>query len=407
MANKTINTRIVLKNDSKANWITNNPVLRKSEFGIEFDPNATANNYKVNFKIGDGIHNWSDLPYQIPDPVTLPAPDGTTIVDDNGTWKLAGFDAATANSFPVKNASGEIVWTALPEHFADIDTMYTTISGLGTASTKNVAATGDATANEVVMGNDSRLTNARNAADVYDWAKAATKPAYDADEVGAVSIVANQGLTAEQKAAARANIDVLGTDTLYGADIGLTIDDQTYVITVTLKDQNGDTLGTAKTIDLPLESVVVSGSYDAATKKVILTLKNGSTVEFSVADLISGLQSEITSANKLDADLVDDTNAVNKFVTAADKTKLAGIDDGAEVNVVESVSTADGALPVTDKGVTIPTASTSAQGTVKSTTVNNGVAVGNDGVMTVNDITTDKLVQGVDTLIFDCGDSSN
>ena len=100
----------------------------------------------------------------------------------------------------------------------------------------------------------------------------------------------------------------------------LSIDNTTYVVTLQAKDVNGNNLGTAKTIDLPLESVVVSGSYDSTTKKVILTLKDGSTVDFSVADLISGLQSEITSANKLSADLVDDTNATHKFVTSSDKT---------------------------------------------------------------------------------------
>lgn len=57
---------------------------------------------------------------------------------------------------------------------------------LGTAAGKDVAATGDAGATEVVMGNDSRLTDARNAADVSAWAKAATKPTYTASEVGAL-----------------------------------------------------------------------------------------------------------------------------------------------------------------------------------------------------------------------------
>ena len=86
--------------------------------------------------------------------------------------------------------------------------------GLGTAATKSVAASGDAGTTEVVMGNDSRLTDARNAADVYDWAKAATKPTYTASDVGlgnvgnfkAVSTVANQGLSDAEKEAARANI---------------------------------------------------------------------------------------------------------------------------------------------------------------------------------------------------------
>jgi hypothetical protein len=35
---------------------------------------------------------------------------------------------------------------------------------------------------------------------------------------------------------------------------------------------------------------------------------------------VAGLQSEITSSNKLDADLVDDSTSTNKFVTASDKT---------------------------------------------------------------------------------------
>ena len=86
---------------------------------------------------------------------------------------------------------------------------------------------------------------------------------------------------------------------------------------------NGTTLlSTSTVIDLPLESVVVSGEYDATNKKVILTLEDGSTIEFSVADLISGLQSEINANNKLSSDFVDDTNNTHKFVTAEEKQQI-------------------------------------------------------------------------------------
>ena len=112
----------------------------------------------------------------------------------------------------------------------------------------------------------------------------------------------------------------LADSTKYWASITVSVDTTDYKITTTLKDQDWNTLGTAQVIDLPLESVVVSGSYDAVNKKVILTLENGNTVEFSVADLVSWLQSEITSSNKLDADLVDDSTSTNKFVTASNKT---------------------------------------------------------------------------------------
>lgn len=109
----------------------------------------------------------------------------------------------------------------------------------------------------------------------------------------------------------------LATNT--GSTIDLQIDNSTYVVTLALKNSSGTTISTG-TIDLPLESVVVNGAYNDTTKKIILTLNNGSTIEFSVADLVSGLQTEITSSNKLSADLVDDTNATNKFVTSTDKT---------------------------------------------------------------------------------------
>ena len=114
--------------------------------------------------------------------------------------------------------------------------------------------------------------------------------------------------------------DALPWTTKYWASLDMSINTTTYVITAQLKDQDWNNLWTAKTIDLPLETVVVSGSYDSATKKVILTLKDWSTIEFSIADLVSGLQTEITSTNKLDADLVDDSESSNKFVSASEKT---------------------------------------------------------------------------------------
>ena len=137
------------------------------------------------------------------------------------------------------------------------------------------------------------------------------------------------------------DLGLLPSSTKYGVSISVTIDDSTYELATVLKDQDGNTLGTAQIIDLPLESMVVGGEYDDATKKIILTLKNGQTVEFSVADLVAGLQTEITANSKLSADLVDDSSTTNKFVSAAEKssigtsaTKLTGISDSAS-NYIE------------------------------------------------------------------------
>ncbi len=103
-----------------------------------------------------------------------------------------------------------------------------------------------------------------------------------------------------------------------GSLIDLSIDNTNYVVTLKLKNQDGTIIST-DTIDLPLESVVVGGSYDKINKKIVLTLENGNKVDIPVGDLIAGLQTEITSANKLASDLVDDTNSGNKFTNMSEK----------------------------------------------------------------------------------------
>lgn len=128
------------------------------------------------------------------------------------------------------------------------------------------------------------------------------------------------------------DVNALPNTTKYAASLSLSINQTTYVVTAQLKDQDGNNLGTAGTIDLPLESVVVSGTYDSVNKKIVLTLQDGSTIDIPVADLVAGLQSEITSTNKLDADLVDDSTSAHKFVTSAEKTKISNAATTSDLN---------------------------------------------------------------------------
>lgn len=131
-----------------------------------------------------------------------------------------------------------------------------------------------------------------------------------------------------------------------GSSIELSINSSTYVMTLNLKNSAGTTISTG-TIDLPLETMVVGATYDNTNKKIVLTLKNGSTIDVPVADLVSGLQSEINSNNKLSSDLVDDTNHTNKFVTASEKeqittnaTDISNIKDGTSIDSFGDVETA-------------------------------------------------------------------
>ena len=118
--------------------------------------------------------------------------------------------------------------------------------------------------------------------------------------------------------------------------LSLGINSSNYQITLSGTKVDGTPFTVDSVIDLPLESVVVDGSYNNATKKVVLTLQSGSTVEFSVADLVAGLQSEITSTNKLSADLIQD-GTTNKTVTQTEKNNW----NNALSNVLPTVTSSD------------------------------------------------------------------
>ena len=120
-----------------------------------------------------------------------------------------------------------------------------------------------------------------------------------------------------------ADVSALPNTTKYAAELGLTINSSTYVVSAQLKDQNGNNLGTVQTIDLPLESVVVNGAYNDTTKKIILTLQNGNTVEFSVADLVAGLQTELSASNKLNPAYIN-YNSTHRAVSDTEKSTWNG-----------------------------------------------------------------------------------
>ena len=63
MADKTLNIRIQLRNDTAENWTNANPVLLKGEMGVETDTGKT--------KIGNGTAHWKDLKYSGVDEDTI------------------------------------------------------------------------------------------------------------------------------------------------------------------------------------------------------------------------------------------------------------------------------------------------------------------------------------------------
>ena len=70
MADKTLNIRIQLRNDTAENWTNANPVLRKGEMGVEIDTRK--------IKIGNGTDHWTTLKYSGVDEDTIKG-----IIDNN------------------------------------------------------------------------------------------------------------------------------------------------------------------------------------------------------------------------------------------------------------------------------------------------------------------------------------
>ena len=102
----------------------------------------------------------------------------------------------------------------------------------------------------------------------------------------------------------------------FGKSLEMTLDEN-YTLTVVLKDANGNALST-QTANLPLDSLIVDGSYDSDTESIILELDGGNTITIPVADLVSGL----VSTNYLEHNYYNKSQSNTKFATKTEFNNL-------------------------------------------------------------------------------------
>ena len=121
-------------------------------------------------------------------------------------------------------------------------------------------------------------------------------------------------------------IDALNTSLLdysliteTGNKISMSINPNTYVITLSLKDKNDNVLST-QSVDLPLETMIVSASYSNGI--LTFTLKNGQTLQVPISDLISGLVSTDTFNQAVQGLSNRITTIENDYLKSTDKTEL-------------------------------------------------------------------------------------
>ena len=166
MAPKTLNTKIIIRNDTAEVWKTKNSILSKGEFGVENDTNK--------FKIGDGSTAWNDLAYAGADQAAI---EDIIAQNRDSLYKYTRTDASQSDADAISAALGEN--TAVQ---GDIVVITTTVEGSTYEQsafmydgTQWAAMTGKVDADKVILQND--ITMAGNYTQVGNLTKEQTKTA--------------------------------------------------------------------------------------------------------------------------------------------------------------------------------------------------------------------------------------
>lgn len=166
MATKTLNTKIIIRNDTAEVWKTKNSILSKGEFGVENDTNK--------FKIGDGSTAWNDLAYAGADQAAI---EDIIAQNRDSLYKYTRTDASQSDADAISAALGGN--TAVQ---GDIVVITTTVEGSTYEQsafmydgTQWAAMTGKVDADKVILQND--ITMAGNYTQVGNLTKEQTKTA--------------------------------------------------------------------------------------------------------------------------------------------------------------------------------------------------------------------------------------
>lgn len=327
MANTTLDVKIQIRNDTKNNWTTQNPVLLKGEMGVETDTRK--------FKFGDGVSDWKTLEYA--------SATGAIIMNKAPTPTDSGYDvgamwvdtAANKAYLLFNNTTNQVVWKQLvtPDDLSDLgagDMLKSQFANnpkaeQGYVNAAIVADTANATKGTLTAG--SKTFN--GSADVT----------VTADDLGALTAVPSEYVkntdygTAETGGVVKSTAK--GTDTVtIGADGTMTIGKASEAVAA----DTATTLATGRTISVAGDATGTSPVFDGSANVTIpLVLAN--------SGVVAGTFTKVT---------VDAKGRVTEGVanlTAADipELTLAKISD-AGTAAAKDFGTAEGNVPVLGAG---------------------------------------------------------
>ena len=344
--------------------------------------------------------------------------DGKSITVVDGQVQLVGFTEAQPGQQPRIGSSGSLEWYT-PDA-STVEGLQQTVGQLQTDVSELQSDVGTINNTLETKANVSDVytqtqTDEKIAAAISSTYKPsgsvefASLPTPSADNLGNVYNVTDAFtagatfITSEQEVEypAGTNVAVVEVDGQYYFDALSGFVDLTGYLTTT------EAAGTYATIaQLGNKVDKVSGSslvQDTLITKLTNLLNIQSVADGQLAVSPEGQLSVVAIAQSQVAGLTDalagkvNTEAgkglsTNDFTTPL-LEKLNGIEAGAEVNAIESISLNSVPLEISGKAVNIPIATVGALGVVQSSAAENGVTVQANGAMEVNSINVNKLVQ--------------
>lgn len=357
--------------------------------------------------------------------------DGKSITISDGTVSIKGFADATVNQQPRKNASGEIEWytpdtstvaglaDTVGQHTQQISTLTSDVSTLQTTVAEKANSTDVYTKTET----DNKIKAAVSSVYKPSGSVAfAALPELSSTNVGNVYNITDAFTTTDnfvegagKKYSAGENVVIIEvSEGVYKYDVLSGMVDLTDYSTTeqiqTLLNGKVDKVEGSRLIT-DAEGTKLSGIEEGAQVNVINSI-NESEFSLDESKTLSVLSIPQSKVSNLITDLGNKVDKVaGKGLSSNDFTdsllqKLNGITAGAQVNIIDAIKINGTSLEVTEKVVNIPGANVDTLGVVRGSTADNGITINDDFSMAVNNITTDKLVQGSATIVWNGGDAT-
>lgn len=410
---KTLNTKLVLRNDTTAKWnaVAETAVLLKGEVGLEFLESG-----EVKLKIGDGTTPWGSLEYWGGD---LKLKEGVMVLDGEEI-SLHGFAAAETGAQLVKGSDGNLSWVVPSTE--TVEGLQTTVESLKTDVTNMQAAVdAKAEASEVeelaqtvagkadssaVTALGEEIAKKANAEDVYSKTDVDSKLSSVYRYKGSVenySDLPSEGLTIGDvyniaNASILNNIEAGDNVAWTGASwdvLAGTVDLSGYATSQYVNEELAKKVAIEEGKSLVSDELIskLEGMAADGEKNYVRSVDEANFAVDSEGHLTL-LDLEMNKVSGLTDELAKKVNAVEgkELISSELISKLEGMAADGEANVLESVKINGVALEVAEKAVNIPVGGENL-GVVKGASGENMVSIAADGTMEVESINVATLVQ--------------